>query len=140
MLTQVAIDAGAKQSGIFESSMAWPSMDWPRVQFVLSPVLFVLSPIRLATETGLVRFDGLRFEPFRSPFGDQLLCTGVYALFAPPSGGLWIGYQFGIQLREPRACHELWNRIWLANRGCLEFCSRWGWNCMGRHNERSVEI
>ncbi len=49
----------------------------------------------LGTEAGLVRFDGLRFEPFRSPFGDQLLSTGVYALFAPPSGGLWIGYQFG---------------------------------------------
>lgn len=49
----------------------------------------------LGTETGLVHFDGLRFEPFRSPFGDQLLSTAVYALFAPPSGGLWIGYRFG---------------------------------------------
>jgi signal transduction histidine kinase/ligand-binding sensor domain-containing protein len=49
----------------------------------------------LGSETGLVRFDGRRFEPFRSPFGDQLLSTVVYALFAPPSGGLWIGYRFG---------------------------------------------
>jgi signal transduction histidine kinase/ligand-binding sensor domain-containing protein len=49
----------------------------------------------LGSETGLVRFDGLRFEPFQSPFGDQLLSTAVYALFAPPSGGLWIGYPMG---------------------------------------------
>jgi len=49
----------------------------------------------LGTPTGLYRFDGTRFELFHSPFGDQLLSTNVYALFAPPSGGLWIGYAFG---------------------------------------------
>ena len=46
----------------------------------------------LGTPTGLYRFDGTRFELFHSPFGDQLLSTNVSALFAPPSGGLWIGY------------------------------------------------
>jgi hypothetical protein len=40
----VAIDEGAKQNRIFESSMDSPSMDWP-VQFVLSPVLFVRDSI-----------------------------------------------------------------------------------------------
>lgn len=49
----------------------------------------------LATSGGLFRFDGVRFEAFNSPFGDQLLSTNVRALFAPPSGGLWIGYLFG---------------------------------------------
>ena len=44
---------------------------------------------------GLFRFDGTRFEPFSSPFGDRLLSTDLYSLFAPPSGGLWIGYTFG---------------------------------------------
>jgi ligand-binding sensor domain-containing protein len=44
---------------------------------------------------GLFRFDGTRFEPFSSPFGDRLLATDLYSLFAPPSGGLWIGYTFG---------------------------------------------
>ena len=44
---------------------------------------------------GLFRFDGVRFELFRSPFGDQLQSTNVSALFAPASGGLWIGYVFG---------------------------------------------
>jgi signal transduction histidine kinase/ligand-binding sensor domain-containing protein len=44
---------------------------------------------------GLVRFDGTRFEPFSSPFGDQLLSTNLYSSFAPPSGGLWIGYTLG---------------------------------------------
>ena len=40
----------------------------------------------LGAPAGLFRFDGVRFEPFRSPFGDQLLSTYVFALFAPPTG------------------------------------------------------
>ncbi len=40
----------------------------------------------LGAPAGLFRFDGVRFEPFRSPFGDQLLSTYVFALFAPPDG------------------------------------------------------
>jgi ligand-binding sensor domain-containing protein len=46
-------------------------------------------------DSGLFCFDGRQFEPFHSPFGDQLLSTRISALYAPPSGGLWIGYQFG---------------------------------------------
>jgi hypothetical protein len=49
----------------------------------------------LGGPNGLFRFDGTRFEPFSSPFGDQLLSTNLYSLFAPPSGGVWIGYTFG---------------------------------------------
>ena len=49
----------------------------------------------LGGPNGLFRFDGTRFEPFRSPFGDRLLSPDVYSLFATPSGGLWIGYTFG---------------------------------------------
>ena len=46
----------------------------------------------LCSHKGLVRFDGTRFEPFRSPFGDQLLSAKAHSLFAPRSGGLWVGY------------------------------------------------
>jgi PAS domain S-box-containing protein len=49
----------------------------------------------LGGPNGLFRFDGTRFEPFNSPFGDRLLSTNLYSLFAPPSGGLWIGYTLG---------------------------------------------
>jgi PAS domain S-box-containing protein len=49
----------------------------------------------LGGANGLFRFDGTRFEPFSSPFGDLLLSNNLYSLFAPPSGGLWIGYTFG---------------------------------------------
>jgi signal transduction histidine kinase len=45
--------------------------------------------------SGLFKFDGTRFEPFRSPFGDRLLSTRIYSMFASPSGGLWVGYTFG---------------------------------------------
>ena len=49
----------------------------------------------LGTPSGLFRYDGHSFELFRSPFGDQLPSTNVSALFAPATGGLWIGYRFG---------------------------------------------
>jgi ligand-binding sensor domain-containing protein len=49
----------------------------------------------LGSQTGLYRFDGTRFELFHSLFGEQLPSTNISALFAPPSGGLWIGYVFG---------------------------------------------
>jgi PAS domain S-box-containing protein len=49
----------------------------------------------LGGPNGLFRFDGTRFEPFSSPFGDQILSTNLYSLLAPPSGGLWIGYVLG---------------------------------------------
>jgi signal transduction histidine kinase/ligand-binding sensor domain-containing protein len=49
----------------------------------------------LGGSTGLFRFDGKRFERFQPSSGDQLLSTDVYAVFAPPTGGLWVGYTFG---------------------------------------------
>ncbi len=45
----------------------------------------------LGTAAGLYRFDGVRFELYRSPFGDQLLTNNISWLFAPPTGGLWVG-------------------------------------------------
>ena len=49
----------------------------------------------LGSSTGLFRFDGLRFERFHSPFGNQLSSTGVTALLGPDTGGLWVGYRLG---------------------------------------------
>ncbi|MGA7523626.1 MAG: histidine kinase [Acidobacteriaceae bacterium] len=49
----------------------------------------------LAGPGGLFRFDGTRFARFRPPAGDRLLHTDVYTLFAPPAGGLWVGYLSG---------------------------------------------
>ncbi len=49
----------------------------------------------LGTESGLYRFDGVRFERFQSPFGEQLPATDIACLFAPRTGGLWIGYRIG---------------------------------------------
>jgi hypothetical protein len=42
----------------------------------------------------LFKFDGVRFELFRSPFGDRLQSTNVSSLFAS-NDGLWVGYVFG---------------------------------------------
>ncbi len=49
----------------------------------------------LGGPNGLFRFDGTRFEPFNSPSGDRPLSTNLFSLFAPPTGGLWVGYVMG---------------------------------------------
>lgn len=49
----------------------------------------------VGTSTGLFRFDGLRFERFESIAGASLPSPNIYSLWAPPTGGLWIGYRLG---------------------------------------------
>ncbi|MDB6042039.1 MAG: two-component system sensor protein [Gammaproteobacteria bacterium] len=49
----------------------------------------------LGTPSGLYRFDGVRLDRIGSVGGVRLLGEGITALAAPPSGGLWIGYQYG---------------------------------------------
>ncbi|HET8948307.1 MAG TPA: triple tyrosine motif-containing protein [Candidatus Polarisedimenticolia bacterium] len=49
----------------------------------------------LSSEGGLSRFDGRQFEIFQPSSGEEFLRATIYSLFAPPSGGLWIGYAFG---------------------------------------------
>ena len=49
----------------------------------------------LASETGLYRFDGIRFERFNGPPEQPLTTDLVSALFAPSSGGLWVGFRLG---------------------------------------------
>ena len=51
--------------------------------------------IWLATYTGPVRFDGVRFELLSTLTDQKLLSNAVTALRATDDGGLWIGYQFG---------------------------------------------
>jgi signal transduction histidine kinase/ligand-binding sensor domain-containing protein len=45
----------------------------------------------LGTQTGLVRFDGIRFQ-FYQPFNRRLPSDTISALLATPDGGLWIGF------------------------------------------------
>jgi hypothetical protein len=49
----------------------------------------------LAAGTGLYRFDGRRYERMDSVEGHALLSSNVRTLYAPPEGGLWVGYRMG---------------------------------------------
>jgi signal transduction histidine kinase/ligand-binding sensor domain-containing protein len=49
----------------------------------------------IATNSGLYRFDGVQFTKFRPADGGTLPSENVITLYAPSTGGLWIGYQFG---------------------------------------------
>jgi signal transduction histidine kinase len=49
----------------------------------------------IGSASGLIRFDGVRFERIDRIHGRPLLSSFVYSLWAPPSGGLWVGYSFG---------------------------------------------
>ncbi|QWT18792.1 hypothetical protein KPL74_13690 [Bacillus sp. NP157] len=50
----------------------------------------------LGTQTGLYRFDGVRFERFRPREGGDFPASSVASLYAPPEGGLWVGFRYGI--------------------------------------------
>jgi len=49
----------------------------------------------MGSATGLFRFDGVQFERFQAPAGQEGPTGSVSTLLAPPGGGLWIGYRFG---------------------------------------------
>lgn len=49
----------------------------------------------MGTFAGLFRFDGVRFERIDALRTQPLPSTNVYTIWAPPAGGLWVGYAFG---------------------------------------------
>lgn len=49
----------------------------------------------LATQIGLFRFDGVQFERFDPPDSNAFPATSISTLYAPDSGGLWIGFRYG---------------------------------------------
>ena len=49
----------------------------------------------LGAATGLFRFDGTRFEPYKPQSGQAFPQRNVASLFAAPDGGLWVGYWYG---------------------------------------------
>jgi len=52
----------------------------------------------IGTETGLLRFDGVRFVPWIAPPGQILASTSIYSLAGTRDGGLWIGTGAGLAL------------------------------------------
>ncbi len=51
--------------------------------------------IWIASASGLFKFDGVRFVEFHGKPGGALSLDSVWSLYAPPTGGLWVGLHFG---------------------------------------------
>lgn len=49
----------------------------------------------LGTATGLFRFDGIQFQPYKPESGQVFPQRNVVSLLAVPDGGLWVGYRYG---------------------------------------------
>lgn len=61
----------------------------------------------LATQVGLFRFDGVRFERYDPPGTQAFPATSISTLYATTDGGLWIGFRYGAVsfLRDGRLTH-----------------------------------
>ena len=73
---------------------AWGALDSAPVD-ILSITQTSDGWLWMATGTGLYRFDGMRYERMDSVDGHALLSSNVRTLYAPPEGGLWVGYRMG---------------------------------------------
>jgi signal transduction histidine kinase/ligand-binding sensor domain-containing protein len=73
---------------------AWSALDNAPVD-ILNIVQTSDGWLWLAAGTGLYRFDGRRYERMDSVEGHALLSSNVRTLYAPPEGGLWVGYRMG---------------------------------------------
>ena len=85
----------------------------------------------LGTQSGVVRFDGVRAAPLILPTGQELPSTAVGALLAARDGTLWIGTVDGLaswnngRLTEyPALSHKLFSR---SSRIGTEPCGRADW-------------
>jgi signal transduction histidine kinase/ligand-binding sensor domain-containing protein len=54
----------------------------------------------IGTEDGLVRFDGIRFVPWKPPAGESFCSCGVVSLLGGRDGSLWIGTPKGLYLSK----------------------------------------
>lgn len=52
--------------------------------------------IWVGTDTGLFKFDGVRFVPWKAPSGEELLSSQVDSLLSARDGSLWIGTESGL--------------------------------------------
>lgn len=50
----------------------------------------------IGTEAGLVRFDGVQFEPWTAPSGEHLPSARIHSLLGTRDGSLWIGTSRGL--------------------------------------------
>lgn len=94
MLAALALPCAAAQHRLLElyNHTAWTALDDAPAD-VVNIVQTSDGWLWLSTATGLFRFDGKRYERMDAIGRHKLLSTNVLALYAPPEGGLWVGYR-----------------------------------------------
>ena len=132
----------AQRVGLFSPALALdPSLDisqyahtaWTFRNGFLNGAVYAIAQtsdgyLWLGTQSGVVRFDGVRAVPLALPAGQQLPSTAVGALLAARDGTLWIGTLDGLaswnngRLTEyPALAHQTFSR---SSRGGTEPCGR----------------
>ena len=94
MLAALALPFAAAQPRLLElyNHTAWNALDDAPAD-VVNIAQSSDGWLWLSTATGLYRFDGKRYERIDAIARHQLLSSNILALYAPPEGGLWVGYR-----------------------------------------------
>ena len=76
----------------------------------------------LGTANGLIRFDGVHFEPFKPQSGEPFPRRNVFSLLATSDGGLWVGFwSGGVSFLKDGAVKTYGEQDGLPSRAVLAF-------------------
>ena len=85
---------------------AWRVQDGFLASFSLALTQTKDGYLWIGTQSGILRFDGVRFVPWSTPDNERLQHSNVISLLGSRDGSLWIGTKFGLwRWKDQRLTH-----------------------------------